>query len=207
MRAIFIFFCCVSVTAYGGSLEGALDTVPPVKSITVVQRGPQSAAKPLANIRVNTEQRYVGFNTSYLLQQLMPFNAIPVQQNMYGVTYRKYKQNKGYRISMGANLTETSEVQWFGLRFDREKRKEITNHWRYFYGMGGGLEVFQDPDQVDIFSQTEVNVLGQLHWGIEYRINPVMSLSMECQGILSLGSSSSLVLRPPTVITAFFNIN
>ncbi|MFM7639382.1 MAG: hypothetical protein ACKO67_06595 [Bacteroidota bacterium] len=197
----------MSVTAYGGSLEGSLDTVPPVKSITVVQRGPQSAAKPLANIRVNTEQRYVGFNTSYLLQQLMPFNAIPVQQNMYGVTYRKYKQNRGYRISLGANLTETSELQWFGLRFDREKRKEINNHWRYFYGMGGGLEVFQDPDQVDIFSQTELNVLGQLHWGIEYRINPVMSLSMECQGILLLGTSSSLVLRPPTVITAFFNIN
>lgn len=207
MRAIFIFFCCVSVTAYGSSLEGVLDTVPPVKSITVVQRGPQSAAKPLANIPVNAEQRYVGFNTSYLLQQLMPFNAIPVQQNMYGVTYRKYKQNKGYRISMGANLTETSEVQWLGLRFDRERRKEINNHWRYFYGMGGGLEVFEDPDQVNFFTQTEVNVLGQLHWGIEYRINPVMSLSMECQGILLLGSSSALVLRPPTVITAFFNIN
>ena len=202
-----IFFCCVSVTAYGSNLEGALDTVPPAKSITVVQRTPQSAVKPLANIPVNAEQRYFGFNTSYLLQQLVPFNAIPVKQNMYGVTYRKYKQNKGYRISMGANLTETSELQWFGLRFDREKRKEINNHWRYFYGMGGGLEVFQDPDQVDIFSQTELNVLGQLHWGIEYRINPVMSLSMECQGILSVGTSSSLVLRPPTVITAFFNIN
>lgn len=207
MRAILIFFCCVSVSAYGSSLEGALDTVPPAKSITVVQRAPQSAAKPLANIPVNTEQRYVGFNTSYLLQQLMPFNAIPVQQNMYGVTYRKYKQNKGYRISMGANLTETSEVQWLGLRFDRERRKEINNHWRYFYGMGGGLEVFENPDQVNFFTQTEVNVLGQLHWGIEYRINPVMSLSMECQGILLLGSSSALVLRPPTVITAFFNIN
>ncbi|MFM6952064.1 MAG: hypothetical protein ACKOXR_02835 [Bacteroidota bacterium] len=197
----------MSVTAYGSNLERALDTVPPAKSITVVQRAPQSAAKPLANIPVNTEQRYVGFNTSYLLQQLMPFNAIPVQQNMYGVTYRKYKQNKGYRISMGANLTETSEVQWLGLRFDRERRKEINNHWRYFYGMGGGLEVFENPDQVNFFTQTEVNVLGQLHWGIEYRINPVMSLSMECQGILLLGSSSALVLRPPTVITAFFNIN
>jgi hypothetical protein len=46
-----------------------------------------------------------------------------------------------------------------------------------------------------------------LHWGAEYKINAVMSLSLECQAILKLGSSSSLVLRPPTVITAHFALN
>jgi len=98
--------------------------------------------------------------------------------------------------------------QWFAFRIDRDRRKIINDRWRYFYGQGVGLEVFQDPDNINFFfTETEVNVLGQLHWGAEYKINAVMSLSLECQAILKLGSSNSLVLRPPTVITAHFALN
>ncbi len=185
----------------------ASDTSVPNKTITVVQRTVPTP-KISKNIVVDANNRYVGFNTSYLLQQLMPFNAIPIQQNMYGITYRKYRENKGYRISMGANLTDLNEdIQWLGFRIDRDRRKMINNHWLYFYGAGGGFEVFQNPEKTVFFVETEVNLVGQLHWGVEYKINQVMSLSMECQGTLKLGSNSSLVLRPPTVITAHFNVN
>ena len=207
MRALIILFCSLSLALHGKGQMEDWDTGAPVKSITVVQRAPASTTKVLANVAVADQPRYMGFNTSYLLQQLLPFNAIPVQQNMYGVTYRKYTQGKGYRISMGANLSNLEELQWLGFRIDRDRRKAINNRWLYFYGIGGGLEIFQDPDNIDIFVQTEVNLLGQMHFGVEYIINPVMSLSMESQGSLRLGSSSSLVVRPPTVITAHFRLN
>ena len=206
MRVVVLILMLFVTRVYARDIDALADTVPPQKSITVVQR-PTSNAKPAQNIVLNTSDRYVGFNTSYLLQQLMPFNAIPLQQNMYGITYRKYRNNKGYRLSAGVNLSELDEIQWLGFRVDKDKRKVINSHWLYFYGGGGGLEIFQDPDNNVFFVETEVNLLGQLHWGIEYKINSVMSLSMECQGTLKLGSSSSLVLRPPTVITAHFNLN
>lgn len=193
-----------------GTAVFAEDTIPSQKTITVVPRGSVTSNQPSLASLQSSRQGYVGFNTSYLLQQILPFNAIPIQQNMYGLTYRKYNtaNNRGYRISFGANLSELDELQWFAFRIDRDRRKIINDRWRYFYGQGVGLEVFQDPDNINFFfTETEVNVLGQLHWGVEYKINAVMSLSLECQAILKLGSSSSLVLRPPTVITAHFALN
>jgi hypothetical protein len=46
-----------------------------------------------------------------------------------------------------------------------------------------------------------------MHFGLEYHINQVMSLSFESQGIIKLGSSNALMLRPPTVITAHFSLD
>jgi hypothetical protein len=51
-----------------------------------------------------------------------------------------------------------------------------------------------------------VNLLGQLHWGFEYRCGELVSLSMETQAMLLLGTNSALRLRPPTVITAHFRL-
>lgn len=186
------------------------DSLPVQKTITVVPRGSVVAMPAALPAKKNGRPSYIGFNTSYLLQQILPFNAIPLQQNMYGLTYRKYNAttNRGYRLSFGANLSELNELQWFGFRADRDRRKVINEHWIYFYGQGVGIEVFQDPDNQNFFfTSTEVNVLGQMHWGAEYKVNPVMSLSLECQATLKLGSSSSLVLRSPTVITAHFALD
>ena len=57
------------------------------------------------------------------------------------------------------------------------------------------------------FEPVEVNLIGQMHFGLEYHINQVMSLSFESQGIIKLGSSNALMLRPPTVITAHFSLD
>jgi hypothetical protein len=82
----------------------------------------------------------------------------------------------------------------------------LNGKWHYFYGGGVGLEVFDDPSSVDFFGSTEVNLLGQLHWGFEYRCGELVSLSMETQAMLLLGTNSALRLRPPTVITAHFRL-
>lgn len=205
MRAfLFLLLLCGS-NLMGQYANTGTDSSVSVKTIAVVPRQAVGTTKgaPIQSARLR--QQFMGFNTSYLLQQVLPFNAIPIQQNMYGITYRRYKSNRGLRISFGANISELEEIQWLGLRLDKERRKQVNTHWTYFYGTGGGIEIFQDPEVIDFFfSPVEVNLVGQMHFGVEYRINQVMSLSMESQGIIKLGSSSALVLRPPTVITAHF---
>lgn len=205
MRTILFLLLLSGSNLMGQYADSGADTTATVKTIAVVPRQAVGTTKVASIPMARARQQFMGFNTSYLLQQVLPFNAIPIQQNMYAVTYRRYKNNRGLRVSFGANLSELDEIQWLGFRVDRERRKQINQHWTYFYGTGGGLEIFQDPEVFDFFfSPVEVNLVGQMHFGVEYRINPVMSLSMESQGIIKFGSSNSLVLRPPTVITAHF---
>ncbi|MEI8100416.1 MAG: hypothetical protein WCH09_02525 [Bacteroidota bacterium] len=160
-----------------------------------------SMSRPVA------KQTYLGFNTSFLLGQILPFNAIPLQQNMYALTYRSYKRNSGYRLNVGFDVDGGDGFHWFGGRIDYDTRRRLNGKWNYFYGGGVGLEIFDDPTaQPNFFSTTEVNLLGQLHWGFEYRVGELVSLSMETQAMLLIGSNSALRLRPPTVITAHFRL-
>ena len=161
-----------------------------------------SMSRPVA------KQTYLGFNTSFLLGQILPFNAIPLQQNMYALTYRSYKRNSGYRLNVGFDVDGGDGFHWFGGRIDYDTRRRLNGKWNYFYGGGVGLEIFDDPTaQLNFFfSTTEVNLLGQLHWGFEYRVGELVSLSMETQAMLLIGSNSALRLRPPTVITAHFRL-
>ena len=152
------------------------------------------------------KQTYLGFNTSFLLGQILPFNAIPLQQNMYAVTYRSYRRNSGYRLNVGFDVDGGDGFHWFGGRMDYDTRRRLNGKWNYFYGGGVGLEIFNDPTAQSNFFSTEVNLLGQLHWGFEYRFGELVSLSMETQAMLLLGTNSALRLRPPTVITAHFRL-
>lgn len=156
--------------------------------------------------RPSLKQTYLGFNTSFLLGQILPFNAIPLQQNMYAITYRSYRRNSGYRVNVGFDVDGGDGFHWFGGRIDYDTRRRLNGKWNYFYGGGAGLEIFDDPTQTSFFSTTEVNLLGQLHWGFEYRCGELVSLSMETQAMLLLGTNSALRLRPPTVITAHFKL-
>ena len=159
-----------------------------------------SMSRPVA------KQTYLGFNTSFLLGQILPFNAIPLQQNMYALTYRSYKRNSGYRLNVGFDVDGGDGFHWFGGRIDYDTRRRLNGKWNYFYGGGVGLEIFDDPSSVNFFGSTELNLLGQLHWGFEYRCGELVSLSMETQAMLLIGSNSALRLRPPTVITAHFRL-
>jgi len=159
-----------------------------------------SMSRPVA------KQTYLGFNTSFLLGQILPFNAIPLQQNMYALTYRSYKRNSGYRLNIGFDVDGGDGFHWFGGRIDYDTRRRLNGKWNYFYGGGVGLEIFDDPSSVNFFGSTEVNLLGQLHWGFEYRCGELVSLSMETQAMLLIGTNSALRLRPPTVITAHFRL-
>jgi hypothetical protein len=183
--------------------------VPTVRVITPSPSPQKNAYESFNNTslsRPTAKQTYLGFNTSFLLGQILPFNAIPLQQNMYALSYRSYRRNSGYRVNVGFDVDGGDGFHWFGGRLDYDTRRRLNGKWHYFYGGGVGLEIFDDPSSVDFFGSTEVNLLGQLHWGFEYRCGELVSLSMETQAMLLLGTNSALRLRPPTVITAHFRL-
>jgi hypothetical protein len=183
--------------------------VPTVRVITSSPSLPKNAYESFNHTslsRPNTKQTYLGFNTSFLLGQILPFNAIPLQQNMYALSYRSYRRNSGYRVNVGFDVDGGDGFHWFGGRLDYDTRRRLNGKWHYFYGGGVGLEIFDDPSSVNFFGSTEVNLLGQLHWGFEYRCGELVSLSMETQAMLLIGTNSALRLRPPTVITAHFRL-
>jgi hypothetical protein len=215
MKQVFLLSVCLTVfigslVAHANVPGSLIDTVPPVETIKVIPRNiGQGASNSSQTIKFdeNAKARYIGFNTSYLLQQILPFNAISLQQNMYVMTYRKYNWGKGWRYSMGMNLSDLNELQWFAVRVDYDKRKQLKGRWKYMYGGGLGFEFFEDPDNQNFFFSSDQNLVAQLHWGVEYQANEVISLSMETQGILKMGFNPALILRAPTVITAHFKLN
>jgi len=217
---VFIGALNVLSAQYEGISSAPSDTTKPV---TAVRSTPASVptvrvitTSPSKNVyesfnnvsmsRPVAKQTYLGFNTSFLLGQILPFNAIPLQQNMYALTYRSYKRNSGYRLNIGFDVDGGDGFHWFGGRIDYDTRRRLNGKWNYFYGGGVGLEIFDDPSSVNFFGSTEVNLLGQLHWGFEYRCGELVSLSMETQAMLLIGTNSALRLRPPTVITAHFRL-
>jgi hypothetical protein len=215
MKQVFLLSVCLMVfigtlVAHANVPGSLIDTTPPVETIKVIPRAVgQGVSNSSQSIKFDEKgrARYIGFNTSYLLQQILPFNAISLQQNMYAMTYRKYNWGKGWRYSMGMNLSELNELQWFAIRVDYDKRKQLKGRWKYMYGGGLGFEFFEDPDNQNFFFSSDQNLVAQLHWGVEYQANEVISLSMETQGILKMGFNPALILRAPTVITAHFKLN
>jgi hypothetical protein len=215
MKQVFLLSVCLmvfigSLVAHANVAGSLIDTVPPVETIKVIPRAVgQGVSNSSQSIKFDEKgrSRYIGFNTSYLLQQILPFNAISLQQNMYAMTYRKYNWGKGWRYSMGMNLSDLNELQWFAIRVDYDKRKQLKGRWKYMYGGGLGFEFFEDPDNQNFFFSSDQNLVAQLHWGVEYQANEVISLSMETQGILKMGFNPALILRAPTVITAHFKLN
>jgi hypothetical protein len=70
--------------------------VPTVRVITPTATPTKNAYESFNNASVRrpvVKQTYLGFNTSFLLGQILPFNAIPLQQNMYALSYRSYRRN------------------------------------------------------------------------------------------------------------------
>ena len=216
MKQLIIFSVCLMIFGRSYMVRAdipsyLIDTTQPVKTIQVYPRAVGQRAGNVSQTLKSDENgkfRYMGFNTSFLLQQILPFNAISLQQNMYAITYRKYNWGKGWRYSMGMNLSDMNELQWFGIRLDYDRRKQLKGRWKYMYGGGVGFEFFEDPENQNFFFTTsDNNLVAQMHWGVEYQANEVISLSMETQAILKMGFNPALILRAPTVITAHFKLN
>ena len=184
------------------------------KSVTVVKPSDtvrKVQAQPvIIKRKVVINQDYIGFNTSPMLQQLLPFNAVPAEADLMTLNFRRYKNNKGYRFAMGINnLTINSNVQSLAMYYDYDNRKSMGGKWSYFLGYGIGFEFFQDNSKgngVFFASQGFTDFLFTGHWGLEYKVNEDFSLTTESLFEVRLGTSGGMRLVPPVAIVANFNI-
>ncbi len=156
-------------------------------------------------------ERYkmIGLNMTPLLTQLIPFNrSNPTVAGPYMMTYRSYRDNNAFRFGLGANLSDESfnnSTATFNMRMGWEKKKSFYESWSYSFGLdffisGGGFNLSNA-------SNSESGVFGTgVVWGIEYFVNPKVSLNVETAFYLGAGGDDgpTILFIPPVGLTLNF---
>lgn len=134
----------------------------------------------------------MGFNTTPLLVQLIPFNrSDPRVTGPYYVNWRSYVQKddklKGFKISLGVDLSDVDDINpvqaFLNFRLGFESYRRISPRWGYTRGFNG------------FFSSGDFNIPGSKpnndvflgvgpHWGVDFFVSPKVSLSLETALIL-----------------------
>lgn len=182
------------------------------KVVVVKSNQPQSlpAGSVVIKKPVLIKQNYVGFNTAPMLNQFVPFNALDPSRQLVSVNFRRYTNNKGYRLGLGSNLEVDGDIQSFAFKYDVDKRREISKKMLYSLGYGFGFEYFEDLTEGNGFFfgiNGFADAIFAVHWGIEYQINPMISLSTEASWQLRLGTTGGMRIVPPLAIIANFKID
>lgn len=190
---------------------GKPDTIRKVVVIKSVNPQTVPAGTVLIKKPILVKENYAGFNTAPLLNQFVPFNALDPSKQLMSVNFRRYVNNKGYRLGLGSNLEVDGDIQSFSFKYDSDKRREMSGgKFLYNMGYGFGFEYFQDnTDNSGFFFDMNgfVDFIFALHWGIEYKINPIVSLSTEASWQLRLGTTGGMRIVPPLAIIANFKID
>jgi hypothetical protein len=145
-----------------------------------------------------------------MLNQFVPFNALDPSKQLVSVNFRRYTNNKGYRLGLGSNLEVDGDIQSFAFKYDVDKRREISKKMLYSLGYGFGFEYFEDLTEGNGFFfgiNGFADAIFAVHWGIEYQINPMISLSTEASWQLRLGTTGGMRIVPPLAIIANFKID
>lgn len=125
--------------------------------------------------------RFIGFDGNPLLSRIIPLNNLQANTFTAGILVRRYKaNNKGVRLGYGLNIGSNIENMFFSADYDR--RFKLRKNWHYFHGYGAALKLFSNNSfsrvfQVRTVSQQSLE-LGW-HWGFEYNIDKVFSVSTE----------------------------
>jgi hypothetical protein len=125
--------------------------------------------------------RFVGFDGNPLLSRIIPMNNLQSNTFTASILVRRYKaNNKGLRMGYGLNLSNTIDNMFFSVDYDR--RFKLRKNWHYFHGFGTSLKLFSDNSFSGVFQVRTVSQqsleLGW-HWGFEYNIDKVFSVSTE----------------------------
>lgn len=225
---ILIVFCSANSVKAQNQDTSKVKTVP-VKSMDdeymrIIEQAKQNASNQVNKNEVATgdtikkavviikrpvilRQDYIGFSTAPLMQQLLPFNAVPAGSDIITGNIRRYKNNKGYRFGFGANMQVNTNSQSLGAYYDTDNRRSMGGKWYYYIGYGVGFEFFQENKNQPFFAtQGFFNFLVSGHWGVEYKVSDIFSLSTEATFQLGLGSTGGMRVVPPVAIFANFNI-
>ncbi len=163
-----------------------------------------------------TKSKYFGFNTNPILAQILPFNRIDPALTNASIMLRIYsRHNTGVRFAYGLSLGDDNDFLNMYLSIDNDKRRSISSKWLFFYGFGGGIKaVSNNFNRVPNSPVTSEFLIGPTcHWGIEYRVTNILSVSTEATLRIGLGFGNGqdfispiAKIDPPINIIAHFNI-
>ncbi|MDI1233965.1 MAG: hypothetical protein PSX81_06780 [bacterium] len=159
------------------------------------------------------KQKYIGFNSNLLLAQFVPFNQNKITATNASILLRRYNpKNRGFRAGFGLSLDGNNSDQVLFLSIESDRRKSLSTKWLYFQGFGAQLNI-RSPGfnrfRSASFEDEYFFGIGW-HFGVEYKINPIFSLSVESS--LRLGfdldnGGPSFKIDPPINIMAHFNLS
>jgi hypothetical protein len=161
--------------------------------------------------------RYIGFNANPMLAQVLPFNSINRNSFNASIINRFYgRKNTGIRFGFGVGIDQNNDVNNMFFSIDQDRRRAIHPNWLFFYGFGGGIkfinsDLFENANTTSSSVQNEFTLSMGFHWGIEYKINPIFSVSTEATLIWGIKSGNEDIqpivrIDPPINIIAHFNL-
>lgn len=163
-----------------------------------------------ANSGDSIKQKFLGFDANPLMSQVLPFNRISLDAKVFAITRRNYWGNNGVRTSYGLGLSDNLDLQFFQFMIGYDHRRSISHRWLYFAGVDFVLRSFSETPNgsgVVLSNTSGVGIGG--HWGVEYKISPVVSFSTESNLQLIATTDvggAAFILQPPLNLTAHFNI-
>ena len=154
----------------------------------------------------------MGFNTTPLLVQLIPFNrSDPRVTGPYYVNWRSYVEQKGklkgFKISVGIDLSDANEeaVQsFFNFRLGFEGYRRLGPRWGYTRGFNGFFSV-GDLNTPGTKQEDEVFLGIGPHWGVDFFVSPKVSISLETALVFgTTGFGPKFEFIPPVALNLNF---
>lgn len=156
-------------------------------------------------------KKYISFNVNPVLAQLVPLNRIGAISPGLGVMSRNYWGKDGVRFGLGLDVSELADVNTFSVLLGYDRRRDLNDDWMFFKGFDVGISVLSlNNNQFGSESESAVFFFGP-HWGIEYRLNRVISFTTEvalrAEIDVAGGNGSAIRLKPPVNFFVHFNLN
>jgi hypothetical protein len=156
----------------------------------------------------------IGLNVSPLLLQLMPFNTHnPLISGLYNVSYKSYKNQKAFVVSVGATTFSANNTQqnpFLNIRIGLERQKVAYKNWFYTKGVSlvlsnGHLNIFGNSGN----SRRETATIGiGPTWSFGYSVNQTISIGSEMMLLVGSGDDGfDLAFLPPLAIEVLIHVS
>lgn len=140
-------------------------------------------------------EQTVSINMTPLLSMIVPFNkANPFVAGPYNIAFKSYRNNKGWRVGLGANIdfNDPNDDPNLNLRVGYEWQRAIAKRWYYTGGIDamffvGSLNL---PGSNDNNGETGYGIASV--WGIEYYLHDKISIATETSFFIALVNNSQL---------------
>lgn len=153
--------------------------------------------------------KVIGINTTPLMTMLIPFNrADPRIAGPYTVTFRNYRGSRCFRYAIGFDLSEVndnSDLPHFNFRLGYGHRKVFHERWAF----DRGFDVFLVGGDINVpnAKETESLTIGVgPTWGIEYALNPAVSINIETSLLIGVSTDDVLALQFIPPVGVFINM-